>query len=115
MPTPCHALNLPSPGAYVSAWRKAKTSSANTYFHVSWDRPSVPRDEVLREFATALHRRINVRGGRDCDNAPIPSEWIRDQRRVDDKLNRRVRVYQFETATCRKRFAHLLSSWDDDK
>ncbi len=113
MTTKCHAINLPKPGAYVAAWKRAKQAPAGTLFNVSWDRPSVPREEVLRDFQKALHNRINIRGGDHEACNPIPAEWIRDCRAVHDRINRRVRVYSFETPECRDRFAHLLSDRND--
>lgn len=108
MSTPQHAINLPSPGAYVQAWRRVKLAPADQCFKLDWMRPRVPRDDVLREFDQALQRRINIRGGRHEDNDPIPAEWIRDCRRVHDKLQHRIIIRQFETEECRLRFAHLL-------
>lgn len=112
MTTPQHASNLPAPGAYVRAWQRVKQSPEGSHFNLDWMRPRVPRDEVLREFNLALQRRINIRGGRHEDNEPIPAEWIRDCRRVHDRLQHRVIVRQFETEECRQRFAHLLQGDD---
>ena len=108
MRTPQHAINLPSPGAYVRAWRRVKESPEGSLFKLDWMRQHVPRLEVLRELDQALQRRINIRGGREEDNEPIPAEWLRDCRRVHEKLQHRIIVRQFETEECRQRFAHLL-------
>lgn len=108
MSTPQHAINLPSPGAYVRAWRRVKKAPEGSCFNLDWMRPRESRNQVLREFDRALHRRINIRGGRHEDNEPIPAEWIRDYHRVHDKLQKRIIVRQFETEECRQRFAHLL-------
>jgi hypothetical protein len=61
----------------------------------------------------ALNRRINSRGGLEAANMPIEIGLIRDARRLDDILQRRVRVYQFESELCRRRFGHLLARRDD--
>ena len=73
--------------------------------------------KIYQGFLDALENRINLRGDdvkrgkKDC------YDWFcrarRDQRAIQDRINRRLCVYQFETKECRKRFSHLLSSYDD--
>ena len=75
---------------------------------------SMDRVEFWRAFRRALHRRIT---------GPLPA-WRkldpqyqialrRDADRVRDRVERRVRVYQFETQEITRRFGHLLARYDD--
>jgi hypothetical protein len=54
--------------------------------------------------------------GRDCRKWDSMEQvrMARDCRAVRDRVNRRVRVYQFETKEVRRRFGHLLSRYDED-
>ena len=65
------------------------------------------------EFAKALHRRIS---GPQPLYRKLKPEWQtgmrRDRQRLQD-IRRRIRVYQFETPEMRKRFGHLLSTYED--
>lgn len=106
--------DLPSPGAYARAWRTVKGLPAGARVkHPDWARGTVTASEMLAEMRRALQRRINIRGGKPQDNDPMPIELVRDSRRLDDILRRRVRVYQFESDECRARFSHLLARMDD--
>jgi hypothetical protein len=114
MTTHCHAINLPHPGAYAKAWKTAKQAPQNARFRISWDRHNETRETVLRDFEKALQARINIRGNRPEDNEPMPAEWIRDYHAVENRIEKRVRVYAFETKACRRRFPHLLSDRNED-
>lgn len=75
--------------------------------------PTTFRAELWR----AIERRINERGGglpagRKWSNAYYWQAW-RDSRRIQDRVLRRVRIYQFETPEAHRRFGHLLSSHGD--
>jgi hypothetical protein len=54
--------------------------------------------------------------GKPCRkwDAMEQTRMVRDCYRVRDRVTRRVRVYQFETAEVRRRFGHLLSRYDED-
>ncbi len=73
--------------------------------------------EWRAEFMRALHRRINLKAGepkwRKMDYS-YQIQFVRDQYRLHDRINKRIRVYQFETREVRRRFGHLLSRYDED-
>jgi hypothetical protein len=73
--------------------------------------------DFKEEFIGALHRRISKKGGTEPRGRKTDSDYLaglrRDQRRLHEILNSRIRHYQFETADVRGRFNHLLSSYDD--
>lgn len=104
--------SLPAKGAYVAAWKRLKSLPDHARVNVSWERQNELAINVKREFAQALQRRINLRGGLvdACD--PLPIELVRDARRLED-IGNRVRVYAFESKQCKARFGHLLARFDD--
>lgn len=104
---------LPGKGAYVSAWRRLNALPADALVRVSRERGDEPAGLVRAEFRRALDARINLRGGLDAANDPMPIELVRDARRLEDIKVRRIRVYQFESDVCRKRFGNLLAGRDD--
>lgn len=106
-------------GQYAKAWRMVKAAPAGTEFKSSLcGLASATREEILRQFTEGLHDRINLRGrikaGGRKDSADYQTRLRRDQRAIRDRVTRRVRVYQLETAEARARFSHLLSSYGDD-
>lgn len=109
-----HLANLPSPGAYARACRKLAALPADALVKKpGWAGGVVRAAEMRRQVRQALDRRINVRGGQAENNEEIDIGLQRDARRLDDILQRRVRVYQFESHLCRDRFGHLLARHDD--
>lgn len=57
-----------------------------------------------------------VRGMRPWRNWDDLTHWdfYRDQQALHNRLFRRIRVYQFNTATVRRRYGHLLACYEDD-
>jgi len=108
--------NYPRPGAYVKAWQLLKVACQETpdieMIGVNWW--PQPVKEVQREFITAMHKRINKRDGLGKrgrkDNHEFFVKLLWDQRAIQNKVQNRVRIYQFKTAEARKRFGHLLDS-----
>lgn len=103
---------LPEKGAYVAAWKRLNALPDHAPVSTDWT-GSRPAAQVRREFRKALDARINARAGLDAANVEVPIELVRDARRLDDIKQRRIRVYQFESALCRARFGHLLAQRDD--
>lgn len=109
-----HLASLPSPGAYAAAWRAVAALPPDARVkEPGWAGGVISAAEMRRKMRVALDRRINIRGGMEADNEPIPIELVRDANRVDDIVLRRVRVYQFESELVRSKFGHLLASRDD--
>lgn len=104
-------------GEYLTACRGAfKAASEGRLIRLWWGGNGLNLDQWRREFIGALNRRINSKvseppAWRKLDGHYQTCLW-RDARRVE-KANRRVRVYQFETAEARSRFSHLLATRDD--
>jgi hypothetical protein len=98
---------LPEKGAYAAAWRRLKAMPAGALVRDQYGMR--PAGEILAEFRRALQRRVNLRGGLEAANDPMPIELVRDARRLEDIKVRRIRVYQFESKVCRERFANLLA------
>ncbi len=111
-----HLAKLPSPGAYAAAWRKvcALPPEAEVY-GPGWNGIKQLRSasDMRAEMLRALDRRINIRGGDLEACNPVPIEWYRDARRLEDIKLRRIRVYQFERPEVRAKFGHLLARHDD--
>lgn len=103
--------DLPAKGAYVAAWKRLKALPDHAPVSTDWT-GARPAAQVRREFRRALDARINERGGLATANVEIDVGLQRDARRLDDIRQRRVRVYQFESELCRRRFGHLLASRD---
>lgn len=109
-----HLANLPSPGAYAAACRKLAALPADARVkEPGWAGGIVSAAEMRRQVRKALDRRINIRGGQPEANEEIDIGLQRDARRLDDILNHRGRVYQFESQLCKDRFSHLLARYDD--
>lgn len=111
---------LPHKGRYAAAWRRLLDACAvdpAQIVSLAWNDQRSASD-ARAEFVACMHRRINKRGGIP-DAYGRKDDWFyhdqlwRDQRAISDRTLKRVRVYQFETAEARSRFAHLLSSRED--
>lgn len=114
--------NLPHPGIYAQSWTKLATLPPDMDVSVpgwvigypGWGNMPMNAGEVLRRVRVAANNRINARAGfTPREPREGTTELRRDADRVRDILTRRLRVYQFETKTARKRFSHLLASNDD--
>jgi len=74
------------------------------------------KDGIFLIFANCLHNKINReypsnRGKKDSYDYYI--KMYRDQQKIRDRANKRVRIYQFETKECKDRFSHLLSDYNE--
>jgi hypothetical protein len=110
--------DLPAPGAYVAAWKRANAVvAAGGTVRTSWAGADLDAAAWRRNVRDALDRRINARGGLVQTGRKweylYQLELERDARAIQARLTRRVRVYQFGTPEIRKRFGHLLSRYDD--
>lgn len=109
-----HLACLPNPGAYARAWRSiAAMEPAALVSTSNWKRPVAPAGQLRDEMRRALDRRINTRGGMPSANTEIPVGLVRDARRLEQMRLQRVRIHQFESELCRRRFGHLLARHDD--
>lgn len=114
-----HIKDAPHKGAYASYLRKLRAACAAdpdgwALDHMSgWPSTRKPLQKIRRDARLALDRRINARVGDLAANAPMDWDLVRDARDLDDRLRRRVRIYQWRTKLMRERFGHLLSSRDD--
>lgn len=84
---------------------------------IDWACNGKTREQFLKWFLDALERRINANGGlwevgRKYD-AEYQISMYRDCMAARDRSQRRIRVYQFETAEARLRLGPLLSRHDD--
>lgn len=107
--------DLPHKGQYV-AWVKRIRTAFKEGFHraqITWGDYQTAA-EFERGYMLALNRRINNRAGIQFSGRKMGNDYQtnlrRDQRALQDKLQRRIRVYQFSTPDVRKRFGHLLDS-----
>lgn len=90
-----------------------RRTAAGEYVRYQWAGDYLDAAAWRREFVTALHRRINAKGGvtvycRKADNDYHIRLW-RDSRRVRELLTTRIIHRQFETVDARRRFGHLLT------
>jgi hypothetical protein len=92
---PTETAIVPIPGDFPERWSKA---DFDAWF---WDC-----------LCAKIHR-DDKRNYRAMDRGYL-IKLRRDHRAIQDKLQRRIRVYQFETEICRKKFSNLLSSYSED-
>lgn len=101
--------------AWVRQVRAALDSGVTV--QTSWDVMHRDPESFRAELWRAIDRRINLRAGPSPRWRKWSSDYhyaaLRDSRRIQDRVLRRVRVYQFETVEARRRFGHLLSSQND--
>ena len=105
-------------GDYLAAVRRAHAAlDAGKRIRMWWgDFDGEDRAGFRKEFVAALHRRItrkvepDRRGRKDDDLYRMHAR--RDQQRLAD-IARRIRVYQFETDECRRRFGDRLSEREE--
>lgn len=78
--------------------------------------PLATIEDWRKEFLGALHRRINLKvgglptGRRWQDN--YQTELRRDRAKLRDYRQRRIRIHQFATDICRRRFGHLIEPYE---
>jgi hypothetical protein len=105
-------------GAYLAFRRLAETTiERGGRVQESWAGHELDAAGWQRACATALDRRINLKAGppppwRKLDEA-YQTALLRDARAIQDRLTRRVRLYQLGTPELRARFSHLLASRED--
>lgn len=112
-------IRYPDPGQYASLWAHVRQLADDSRVpdFVDASRGTVTGRELKAKFRRALHNRINTRGslcmaGRRYDGL-YQADLYRDQRALHDKLQKRVRVYQFLTDIVRRRFGYLLDSREE--
>ena len=124
-------------GTYLAFVREANRITAEgATFKISWCGPRLDATAWRREFIAALNGRINSKGGlvkrgkKDCSDF-ICAAW-RDQRAIREMTigipcagskgtgcslksphRHKIRHYQLQTNAARKRFKHLLASYED--
>jgi len=103
--------NYPHVHEYIANWRYVRSLAPDTRGK-GWDGLTRTAGEERASYLKALHNRINVRDdvkprGRKDDPDYF---WAcqRDKHRLE-AIARRVRVYQFETDECRRRFGDRLA------
>ena len=100
-------------------WHRAfiRSSAEKARIPNSQWRETMTREEAQQALWGMINRAINGKAGMIW---PKKSEWQyqtscrRDQRNIQEKILRRVRMYQLETRAARTRFAHLLSSYTEE-
>jgi len=105
-------------GAYLAAVRRAHAAlAAGKRIRMWWgDWEGVDRAGFRKEFVAALHRRItrkvepDPRGRKDSQE--YRTGMLRDKYRLIDSA-RRIRIYEFETDDCRRRFGDRLATRDE--
>lgn len=114
-------------GAYVRAIKTAKANPNTTFSEGLTTWWPTTGQEIMTQFSSGLHDRINQaipysqRGFVRASPRPMgrreqpeyQAALHRDARRIQDILQKRIRVYQFETPEARSRFEYLLSHYDD--
>jgi hypothetical protein len=104
---------------YLSWLRTARDAlGEGRRVYTNWSTVHKAPESFQAELRRAIDTRINLRGGEAPkgrkDSLDYEAQARRDQGRIHDKLRRRARVYQFETAEARRRYGHLLSSYGED-
>lgn len=100
---------------YLAMCRRAERAFAEgRRVHFGYGGTPMDEHEFWRAFRRALHRRITgqLPAWRRLDPA-YQVALQRDANRIRDRVQHRVRIYQFETPELRRRFGHLLSSYDE--
>lgn len=94
--------------------RAARAFAEGRRVHFGYGEPPMDEHEFWRAFRRALHRRITgqLPAWRRLDPA-YQVALQRDANRIRDRVQHRVRIFQFETPELRRRFGHLLSSYDE--
>jgi hypothetical protein len=116
-----HPGNYPDAGAYCRQWRKViemARLAPNAKFLRRRPFAYETAREYREEYLRAVHSRINSRGGQDAprgrkDDIEYFYAAARDARRIRDKKTRRTRFYCLETSEARKRFGHLIDSYEE--
>lgn len=113
-------VNAAAARVYLAWVREVRALlAAGTPVMTTWSGcPHRTPESFRAEFVAAVERRINDRAG----GLPRGRKWDgdyaaamrRDAGRIADRRERRVRIYQFETAEVRRRCAHLLSDRRED-
>lgn len=102
-------------GKYIAAWKTLKKMGADMRVEGFGYSPESARD-VLREMRSGMTDRINQKApgyGRSRKWDPMyQTDQMRDARALKD-IQRRVRVYHFNTAVVRQRFGHLLATREE--
>lgn len=106
-------------GGYVAAWRNLKDMDARNLGNlclVGFYHEPETAAYILRKLREGMHDRINRHlpwweKGRKW-KVDEQHWYAHDAQRLRDIRNR-IRVYQFHTDSCRKRFSHLLAKYGD--
>lgn len=115
-----HYITLPNTrrvgvGQYAKAWRTLLKADPATLWPGFAYQPE-RAESIIHAMRGGLSERINshIAGygqGRKWDNDWFVSAW-RDSRRLRD-IEKRIRVYQFDTQEARSRFSDRLAKRDD--
>lgn len=105
--------NYPDPAKYIQYRKTVKYLAVNFPDYVVSPDNNNHAFEEEAACIKALHNRINHRGHLTPRGKKDSTDYYwsmkRDQHRLQDIYNIRLRVYQFETSEVRARFSHLLS------
>lgn len=118
MTKPPLARYSPHAAAYTAAWRmiiKLATNEPTARVRMG-EYTTMTAREARADFLQALHKRISARDPKPYtakQSQDYEASARRDKHRIHERINHRVRVYQFETSEARRRFSHLLSSYQD--
>ena len=114
-----HLSRLPAPGQYA---RYVRQISALILVHGPTARTKDPGDpfgrvvplaDIKTDACRALQRRINIRGGMDAANDPMPDTLLADARAINDYKAKRIRFYYLGSPKLRTRYADWIARSDD--
>ena len=108
----------PNAAAYLG-WVKRcfAETKAGRRVQTNWAGPELNHEGFQQEFLRALHRRIQRNSkieprGRKTDQM-YQTQLFRDRQAIDDKRNRRIRMYYIGTPELKKRFAQLIDDHNE--
>jgi hypothetical protein len=116
--------NFPGLTSYLKYWKMIieKDNRGDTDligFNEFWSDGYNDAHYWRKHFLQGVNNRIMTRGedwrprGKK-DNDTYFTDMMRDKHALQDKVNRRIRVYQFNTPEVKRRFVHLLSDRRED-
>jgi hypothetical protein len=116
--------NFPGLTSYLKNWKKIVEmdnagDTSKIMFNELWSNGYNDAHYWRMNFLQAVNNRIMTRGqdwkprGKK-DNQEYFCDLRRDKHAIEDKINRRIRIYQFNTSEVRNRFGHLLSDRNED-
>ena len=104
----------------MQKWQGAKqrvlAAKPGTSFKVDWH-TQWTKEEFFQEYYEVLDKAINARAGVAFKGRKFDSDYqtnlLRDKQAIENRLQHRIIVRQFNTPEVTKRFSHLLTTRED--